>query len=1489
MSAGQGLGGVFGAIVGTIIAPGAGTFIGAGIGATLGGLIFPASAKPKRAQFETQELQFNTFEHDLPVPILFGTQLWAPNVIFIGDTYNQVEVVGSQAVASGKGEEEQEVEALVYYADFALGLCEGPIRNVKRVFRELEDISGQEGEFFTVSLGESDETVPDIVTNSPRPVTLPVPWRHTAKLLFSGRLGEANRIPRFLVEATGHDLTVEDSGVPESSIGGTVTEIYHDDVSDLLTLVTGTYSVVTVDRQGANKETAVVPNVASNAVEIAAFDGRTATLMVITEENDNLRRVFLGARNFTDADHWEQHIGTEEAFSAGISAWTVDDSAGILWTAHMSATSGMVLVGTSFHTGTQRTIEVPSGDSTGVVIRAIWYDKPWKRFYFLYSVDATLKLIRFSETDTNDVEIMEVGYGHSDPIGVCRIGELICVFDRGVSQPIHLFEFGRSVDRYTYGSLSTALSFSPGFVAGLKFRFDASAIWGLANGASVGTWVDTGGFSHSASQGASTEMPVWRQSVPSFYNRAAVEFDGVDDDLDVFANTPSLATANGCTIFMVIRPLSGASTGGQRIFSMRNTPSPVPPNNTVYTVDVLYGQMLLADNSGGSSTVNGYVGLYPLGGPAQVGVPVAVNEAAIVAIRFQQGEAKIWKNGTLSATRTFTTGFGPLALVTHNNFAFGKYVGVPNVTTESGHCNVQIADFAMYERALSDAEVEQVNDYFRAQYRIAWGVSYGTYFSAGEKLIFGSPLKFCYADGLARLIVLDRQTAGTWAIYHTHWNGDGWSVLRDADYYHRMFDEEGSAAGAIWSVLRSDRYGQEVPEHFLNRYSFERTSGFCNSPVDMRYYQNEPLFYGARFRVNYLLAANRGLQTSIAEMLTSFNGYFIYFAGQLELHADRDMGVIDGYFDATNMTDGSFGFQELAREDRWNEITVECFDAKNLYRQIPVSVIAHWERDIYSEARRKTISALGVTHPRQAGNIAWTSILGATTKRFACQFGTGSRGLFHKVGDVLSITRPEVGWINHLVQIVRIEEGESDDCLFSCVDYVPLIAESTGFPLQDPQTDTELIYGGGPGSNFQPVSEAVRVRLIENTQTGEIWLMASQPTNSGPWSRLRWHVLWNSSPTTGGTFYPGQIAFVTTAYLLLLTTTHFVPSGMLKSTITSSGTTIQVAGVCGTPPESAFDIVIFNEAITSGQFNNSNGNGMYERVQCSTYVPGTKTITVQTRGVATTAVAHTVNQVPVGAMYTRLVDTVGETTGYNDDRPVPIYYKAQTVPQTINGSHPLTTYGDEWYIGFDSSDFTSATPNGVNNIRVTVTSNYNLSGDNQDYRPTWEYSTGNGTWAPLQIESDETLGFRQSGTVAFKQPSDWVTSDRWRPATGGTNHLFPIYNNTGTAAARYYIRCRRSLAPGAGSSTPIVFGGVQGGTYPREISLEGVATNAAKGYHSPTVYFLVPNATPKYDFVSVEQGYGLYFKCQPVGVQNQSIDLGALTPISHTILNLAGE
>jgi hypothetical protein len=75
----------------------------------------------------------------------------------------------------------------------------------------------------------------------------------------------------------------------------------------------------------------------------------------------------------------------------------------------------------------------------------------------------------------------------------------------------------------------------------LKFWYKASTI-GIADGASVSSWSDSGPNGYTLTQGTGSKQPVYNASHSMFNGQAAVKFDGTDDSLNSLSNGASSMT-----------------------------------------------------------------------------------------------------------------------------------------------------------------------------------------------------------------------------------------------------------------------------------------------------------------------------------------------------------------------------------------------------------------------------------------------------------------------------------------------------------------------------------------------------------------------------------------------------------------------------------------------------------------------------------------------------------------------------------------------------------------------------------------------------------------------------------------------------------------------------------------------------------------------------------------------------------------------------------
>ena len=128
-SPGQIVGGVLGAVVG-FFTP-AGPIIGAQIGMMVGGFIDPPKG-PNITGPRLSDLSQQTASLGLVIPRLYGTAALFGNIFWIEN--NQLKEVEATEEQGGKGGGGAEVTTYSYFGTFALGLCQGPIDGIKRIW-----------------------------------------------------------------------------------------------------------------------------------------------------------------------------------------------------------------------------------------------------------------------------------------------------------------------------------------------------------------------------------------------------------------------------------------------------------------------------------------------------------------------------------------------------------------------------------------------------------------------------------------------------------------------------------------------------------------------------------------------------------------------------------------------------------------------------------------------------------------------------------------------------------------------------------------------------------------------------------------------------------------------------------------------------------------------------------------------------------------------------------------------------------------------------------------------------------------------------------------------------------------------------------------------------------------------------------------------------------------------------------------------------------
>jgi len=166
-STGQTLGYIVGAVIGYFTGGTSYVFTGAALGGTVGGMLDPPKG-PTIVGPRLSDLSVQTSTYGAHIPRIYGTVATFGNVFWLeGDKLKETLTKKKQG---GKGGGGSTVKTYSYSATFAVGLCEGPIAGVRRVWvgskliydagsDDIESIiaSNQAAEGFRVYLGTEDQ------------------------------------------------------------------------------------------------------------------------------------------------------------------------------------------------------------------------------------------------------------------------------------------------------------------------------------------------------------------------------------------------------------------------------------------------------------------------------------------------------------------------------------------------------------------------------------------------------------------------------------------------------------------------------------------------------------------------------------------------------------------------------------------------------------------------------------------------------------------------------------------------------------------------------------------------------------------------------------------------------------------------------------------------------------------------------------------------------------------------------------------------------------------------------------------------------------------------------------------------------------------------------------------------------------------------------------------------------------------------------------
>lgn len=200
-----------GSALGTLIGGPIGGVIGRAAGAIAGNILDQKLFGSKRHSEgpRLNDLRVMTSEEGAPIPRLWGRMRIAGQVIW-ATNYEEVAHTDTQkASGKGGGGGKAKVTTYSYYANFAVGLCEGPVSRIGRVWADGKEIDIST---YTTRLYTGSETqAPDSLVIAKEGTDQAPAYRGLAYIVFERMPLEAfgNRMPQLSFEVVGQGAGVE--------------------------------------------------------------------------------------------------------------------------------------------------------------------------------------------------------------------------------------------------------------------------------------------------------------------------------------------------------------------------------------------------------------------------------------------------------------------------------------------------------------------------------------------------------------------------------------------------------------------------------------------------------------------------------------------------------------------------------------------------------------------------------------------------------------------------------------------------------------------------------------------------------------------------------------------------------------------------------------------------------------------------------------------------------------------------------------------------------------------------------------------------------------------------------------------------------------------------------------------------------------------------------------------------------------------------------
>ena len=207
-------------------------------------------------------------------------------------------------------------------------------------------------------------------------------------------------------------------------------------------------------------------------------------------------------------------------------------------------------------------------------------------------------------------------------------------------------------------------------------------------------------------------------------------------------------------------------------------------------------------------------------------------------------------------------------------------------------------------------------------------------------------------------------------------------------------------AWILYDLLTNDRYGCNITEASLDKFSFKTVSEYCGALIDAG---NGDGSTEPRFSCNVNITQQTDAFHLINALCSTMRAISFYSAGTIAISQDAEGQATKYIFNNSNVTDSGFIYNGSSLKTRHTVINVQYFDL--VTQELDIETV---EADAATQAKygiqTKTIKAFACTSRGQAARLGKWFLFNEQNSGETCAFTTtAAAGVLVRCGDIIEI------------------------------------------------------------------------------------------------------------------------------------------------------------------------------------------------------------------------------------------------------------------------------------------------------------------------------------------------------------------------------------------------------------------------------------------------------------------------------------------------------